>query len=131
MPKRCLVLCSLILATSACGPHVATPQAPTLQLDRDSIGFGQEFDQATYVGTKPQESLLIQNVGIDTLIIQSAILSGDPTFTLDGPLSNEVKGKDHTFVRIIFSPTRAGTFTSTLTLVSNAANSPQKTVPVS
>lgn len=100
-------------------------------MDRDSIGFAQEFGSGTYIGTAPQESLLIENGGLETLTLHSATLQGDDAFTLEGPLKTELKGKERTFLRIIFSPTEEKQYQATITLSSNAENAPTKLIPVS
>ena len=124
-----VVTFGIIVCLWGCGKPTL-PDHPQLHLDRDSIGFGQEFGSATFIGTRPQESLLLENGGLEPLVISSVTLTGDSAFTLDGPTSNEVKGKDHTFLRVIFAPTQSKTYSGTLNILSNAENAPQKTVAV-
>src|SRR5262245_16409560 len=104
--SRLGMVASLFLALGCTGRD-SMPQKPQLFVDRDTIGFGTEFGNATYVGTSPQESLLIKNMGLDNLVISSVDKSGDAVFTLEGPLSNELKGKESTFIRVFFTPTTA------------------------
>lgn len=106
-------------------------ERPQLCLDRDSLGFGLEFDQGTYVGTRPQESLILRNNGLEDLIIESIEKAGDGAFTLEGPTSDVVKGKERTFLRVIFAPTEAREYQGTLTVRSNAENAPEKVIALS
>jgi hypothetical protein len=115
---------AFILALVACEKE-SLPQEPQLWVNREDIGFG-----LNYIGTKPQESLTIENHGLDDLTIESATLSGDGAFTLEGPLKTVLKGKERTFLRVIFTPTAAKDYSSTLTIKSNAQNTPEQTVPV-
>ena len=131
MHSRLFWICPILLGLTACGKGQDLPQQPQLIVDRDTIDFGQSLGFATYVGTAPQESLQIHNGGISDLLITSATLSGDPEFTMDGPLSMRVTGLQNTFIRIIFAPSSAKVFSTTLTIVSNAQNAPTKTVAIS
>ncbi len=96
--------------------------------DRDSIGFGLEFGSGTVIGTIPQESLLIQNRGSETLKISSANVSGDAAFTIEGPASLELKANQKTFIRIFFKPTAEKAYSAAIDIASNAANAPTKSV---
>lgn len=100
-------------------------------VDRDSIGFGQEFGSGTFIGTKPQESLILWNGGLEKLFISSVQLTGDREFTMEGPQKLELAGKERTFIRFIFAPTQVKTYSATLTIVSNAENAPQKVIGIS
>ncbi|MHB8875317.1 MAG: Ig-like domain-containing protein [Myxococcaceae bacterium] len=130
MPFRTLLALPIFLALFACGKE-SLPQKPQLITDRDSIGFGQEFGSGTYIGTKPQESLLIENKGLEDLVITSISPSGDTEISIEAPSSLTVKGKGHTFIRIFFEPKAAKIYSSTLTIVSNAENAPQKLINIS
>src|SRR5262249_847363 len=103
-------ICPILLALTACGKGHDLPQQPQLIPDRDTIDFGPSLGYAVYVGTAPQESLQIHNGGSSNLLITSATLSGDPEFTMDGPLSMQVAGLQNTFIRIIFRPTSTKVF---------------------
>jgi len=131
MHSRLSWICPILLALAACGKGHDLPQQPQMITDADSLDFGQSLGYATYVGTAPQESLQIHNGGLDDLLITSATLNGDPEFTMTGPLSMRVTGQQNTFIRIIFAPSSAKIFNSTLTIVSNAQNAPTKTVTIS
>lgn len=138
MPKRTVFLGLIIVALAACGKE-PLPQKPQLLVDRDSIGFSQEFGSGTFVGAKPQESLLITNGGLENLVINSVSLTGDSQFSVDGPspclntdggVPCEVKGKGRTFIRIIFAPTQERNYSASITINSNAENAPTKVVGV-
>jgi hypothetical protein len=90
---------------AACGEEESLPQKPQLRVDRVLMDFGTESGGATYVGTAPQESLQIRNEGLETLKINSVVKTGDPAFELEPPLKTELKGKEITFLRVIFRPT--------------------------
>lgn len=71
------------------------------------MDFGVADGTAVYVGTAPQESLIISNEGLENLRINSVTKTGDTAFELDQPLKSELKGKERTFLRVIFRPTSA------------------------
>ncbi len=129
---RALSICTAILALSACSPGTDLPVKPQLKLDRDSLGFGQEFGSGTYVGTMPMQNLKISNGGQQALTLTSAELSGPDAaaFTKSGPGSNTLKSGEDTFIQFVFAPTQARLYSATLTIVSNAENAPSKTVAV-
>lgn len=130
MPFRNLLAVTIFLALVGCGqPAAKLPQKPQLLVDRDSTGLGLEFGSA-YIGTKPQESLLISNRGLDTLTIENASLSGAAEITMDPPASLTIKGNDHTFIRVFFEPKAEKSYSLTLTITSNAENFPQKTLTI-
>jgi len=131
MHSRLFWICPILLALTACGKGQDLPQQPQLIVDRDTIDFGQSLGFGVYVGTAPQESLQIHNGGSSDLVITSATLSGDPAFTMNGPLSMRVTGLQNTFIQIIFAPSSARVFNTTLTIVSNAQNAPNKTIAIS
>ena len=135
-----VVVGSLIIASgSGCGKEESDDPCqrespldrPQLCLDRESLGFGLEFDQGTYVGTRPQESLIVRNNGLQDLVIESVEQSGDSAFTLDGPTSDVVKGKERAFLRVIFAPTEAREYEGSITVRSNAENAPEKVIALS
>ena len=103
--------------------------------DRDSLGFGQEFGSGAFIGTKPTDSIQITNGGLENLEISSATYSGDQAFTAEGPLKMTLKGKETTFIRVIFTPTAEKLYTGSLLIVSNAESntksSPMKTIGIS
>ena len=128
---------SLIVASVGCGGK-PVPEKPQLILDRDSIGFGQEFSSTTRIGTAPQESLLLlSNGGLADLVISSVTYSGDSAFMVSGPVKvgadgkTIIKGKDSDYLRIVFTPLAEKLYSGSITIVSNAENYPTKVVKVS
>ena len=132
MPFRHLLLVAIFLALVGCGkPAPTLPVKPQILPDRVKIQFGQEYGSGTYIGTSAQESILIQNQGQNTLVLQVPTLVGDPEITMDPPASLEVKGNDHTFIRLFFAPKLEKVYSATLTISSNAENTPQMLIDVS
>lgn len=129
MPLRALVTGLILVALAGCGKE-SMPDKPQLLLDRASIGFGQEFGSGTYIGTEPQESLLIENGGLQNLEISSVTIAGAAEFRITPPPKKTLKGKEHTFVQIFFKPTQVKAYSATLTIVSNAENTPSREVAV-
>ncbi len=108
----------------------------------DSLGFGQEFNSGTVIGTKPPQTIDVRNNGTPTLEVASATLAGDPEFTLnvsyeatDGGFGMGVPasigGGKNLFLQVIFAPTRAKLYTGTLTVVNNSSNAPMKVFTLS
>lgn len=122
----------IVLALTACGKQVL-PEKPQLVTDRDSIGFAQEFGSGTFIGTKPQESLYLENGGLQDLVIESVTKTGPDAaaFELTGPTKTTLKGLERAFLRIVFTPTAERVYNATITIKSNAENAPTKDIPVS
>lgn len=138
----------------ACGKPPAICEAdnltknPQLCPDRDSLGFAQEFHSGTFLGTRAYETLLMRNGGTSDLVITSVTISGDssfkytgdwtdanglpPTVTGSGNLAGTtLKGNKTALLQVEFTPTSAKQYSATLTVVSNAENSPNKIFSVS
>ncbi len=130
MPLRTVLGFTIFLALVACGNTPSLPQKPQLITDRDSLGFGQEFGSGTYIGTSTQNSLMIENQGLDPLVLNQVTIAGDSAFVLDPASSTTIKAKARAFLRITFTPTQAKVYTATITIDSNAENTPHKTVDV-
>jgi hypothetical protein len=105
------------------------PQHPQLivSLTPNPLDFGNKL-----VGTAPNQSLDIYNGGLEDLVLSSVTLSGAPQFTFySKPAPTDaIEAKKHAFVVVIFTPTAATSYTSTLTINSNAENTPTLTVDV-
>lgn len=141
--KRLLVgvISSIILsAFSGCGkPPVACEadslmSAPQVCPDRESLGFAQEFNSGTFIGQKPQETLVIRNGGVKDLEITSARLTGDGAFKLTtnpAELPATIKGNKNFYMQVIFAPTQAKRYEAKITVESNAENSPTREFLVS
>ncbi|MBS1149917.1 MAG: putative lipoprotein [Myxococcaceae bacterium] len=113
------------------------PQKPQLIVDRESLGFGQEFGSGVYIGTMKTDSIQIQNGGLEDLKIESAAYTGDQAFVPEGPLKLTLKGKETTFIRVLFTPTAEKVYNGSILIVSNAEtnattkSSPMKTIGIS
>lgn len=111
-----------------CDPDYYT-QNPQVCTDRDSLGFALEFGSGTFIGTAPQDTLLIRNGGLDNLVISSVTPSGDSAFTVTtepASLPATVGGNKNFFLRVVFAPTEAKLYNGKITVQSNAENSPTK-----
>ena len=129
-----VLLTVIFVGLLACGKaEEEHPQAPTIVLDRDSLGFGQEFGSGVYIGTSKQESLMVQNKGLQTLVISHVDFGGPgaSAFTMELPQKLEVEPLGHLFIRFFFTPLEETIYTATATIVSNAENEPQKSVTIS
>jgi hypothetical protein len=116
----------------SCGPK-PPPDNAYITTDRGSIGFGQEFGSGTFIGTKPMESLSINNEGLSDLHISSITLTGDPAFTMMPQTTPPVtvKGEQSTFVALFFEPTEAKIYMGNLNIKSDADNTTSLDVAIS
>jgi hypothetical protein len=130
----------ILLALAGCGggdDGVTLEKGPFLFVDRDSLGFDQEFGSGTYVGASTFNALYLENRGDQPLNITGVTLSAPSVFTLQLPdeLSNgqtlTLDSRAHTSIQVQFKPTKAETYTGTLTIQSNAGNTPQKDISLS
>lgn len=107
------------------------PTKPQLIVDRESLGFGQEFGSGVYIGTTKTDSIQLMNGGLEDLKIESAVYSADPSFVAEGPLKLTLKGKETTFIRVTFTPTAEKVYTGSILIVSNAdTNATNKSAPM-
>ena len=123
---------AIVVALAACGKQ-QLPQNPQLRLDRCAVGFAQEFGSGTFIGTRPQESLIIENGGLSNLVI-SSVTTGGPdvsAFEVTGPTKTTLKGLERAYVRIVFTPTQERCYAMDMTIASNAENSPNQIIRVS
>jgi hypothetical protein len=120
MTRLGFILASAIIVSSfGCG-KVSLPQKPQLIVDRASLGFGQEFGSCTRIGTSPQDSIKIENGGLENLVISSATYTGDSAFTVNGPTKTDIKGKESTFIQVLFTPTAEKIYNGQIDVESNA-----------
>jgi hypothetical protein len=140
MIKSVLVSSAVLLGAAAigCGGGVSTqdlPLQPQIITDRDTI-----VDQAIYANQQKNQNLGVENGGQQDLVVSSYTLVGDPEIVLvnttlaqaDGSQSNTVKSGKSAYIVMTCKPTTVGqTVSANLTINSNAANKPQKVVPVS
>ena len=140
MIKRVLVSCAVLLGAAAigCGGGGSSqnlPVQPQIITDRDTI-----VDQAIYANQQKNQNLAVENGGQQDLVVSGYTLAGDPAVALvnttlaqaDGTSSNTVKSGKTAFIVMTCKPTSVGqTVSANLTINSNAANKPQKVIPVS
>ena len=141
MIKRVLFSSAVLLGAAAigCGGGGGSgsnlPLQPQIITDRDTI-----VDQAIYANQQKNQNLGVENGGQQDLVVSGYTLAGDPAVALvnttlaqaDGTSSNTVKSGKTAFIVMTCKPTSVGqTVSANLTINSNAANKPQKVVPVS
>src|SRR6516165_3006740 len=141
MIKRVLFSSAVLLGAAAigCGGGGGSgsnlPLQPQIITDRDTI-----VDQAIYANQQQNQNLAVENGGQQDLVVSGYTLVGDPEVVLvnstlaqaDGTSSNTVKSGKTAFIVMTCKPTSVGqTVSANLTINSNAANKPQKVVPVS
>ncbi len=106
-----------------------------LIVDRASLGFGQEFGSCTRIGTVPQDSIKVENGGLDDLIISSVTYSGDGAFAINGPPKTTLASKQFSFIQVLFTPTSEKIYNGSFEIDSNAAptdgGGPKKIITVS
>ena len=141
MIKRVLFSSAVLLGAAAigCGGGGGSgsnlPLQPQIITDRDTI-----VDQAIYANQQKNQNLAVENGGQQDLVVSGYTLAGAPEVVLvnstlaqaDGTSSNTVKSGKTAFIVMTCKPTSVGqTVSANLTINSNAANKPQKVVPVS
>lgn len=128
----------ILLALAGCGggDDVKLEKGPFLFLDRDSLGFDQEFGSGTYIGTSPLNSLYVENRGDQPLEITEIVNATPPEFALqlpdewkDGKIT--LQSRAHTSIQMQFTPTKEQVYSGKFTIRSNAGNTPDKDVAVS
>jgi hypothetical protein len=119
---------SCFALTLACEP--AIPEVPTIELNRTKLGFDQEFNSGTFIGTTKFNNVEIRNIGVQDLIIESSALTGN-RFTKQGPPLTTLGYNDVTAIEVAFTPNAAQHYTGTLTITTNAANGATQTVQLS
>lgn len=111
------------LVSLAAGCQKPIPESPQLVVTPEKVDF-----ESKYIGTEPQLSLGLRNDGLNNLVISGVDKTGDAAFTMTGPIETTVKGLDVTFIRVTFKPTAVRTYSGSITIRSNAENSPSKTI---
>lgn len=128
----------LFFSFAACGES-AEPlsKAPQLISDRDEMSFDREFNSGTFVGTSGFNSVMVTNMGEDTLEVTDIALNAPSVFTMkvsqegaEHPANQpmQVLSKKRFFVEVTFRPREAQAYQGTLTIKSNAANLPEKVI---
>ncbi|MDP2273553.1 MAG: hypothetical protein Q8N23_35110 [Archangium sp.] len=136
----CISSLAILSGLAACGKAPVACDGESLTNaaqacpDRASLGFAQEFNSGTFIGTSVPEAIRIQNGGIADLNITSATFSGDTAFTLStepSTLPATIKGNKNFFIRVLFAPTEAKLYTGKITVQSNAELAPSLEFDVS
>ncbi|MFL5343795.1 MAG: hypothetical protein ACJ8AT_03340 [Hyalangium sp.] len=118
----------ILLALARCGggDDVKLEKGPFLFLDRESLGFGQEFGSGTYIGTAPLNALYIENRGDQPLMLKVVLDSATPAeFTLQLPpeltdgKALTLQSREHTTIQAQFQPTKEQVYTGKFTLYYN------------
>jgi hypothetical protein len=125
-PLRAALLAALgaLLALgTGCEEDETPPQKPQLNVNREVVDLGPVF-----IGTKPQDSLMIENGGLETLTITEVTKQGSSAFTFTGPTKMELAGRERAFIQVVFEPKAPQTYDGTLVIKSNAENAPEKSV---
>ncbi|MBI5476248.1 MAG: choice-of-anchor D domain-containing protein [Ignavibacteriales bacterium] len=98
--------------------------APNIYVTPSTITF-----DSTFVGYSKTDTLLVQNTGVQSLIIGN-ISSGNPSFSTDlSSFTLNPSGKQKLVVR--FSPTTSGNITGNITFTSNDPSNGTYLIPVS
>ena len=117
---------SAFVPLAGTGTAAATGATPQIQVSATSIDFGTVRTAAT-----ADKTISVSNTGGGTLTVSSVEVSGGP-FTLVSPaVPFPVAGGAQQAVTVRFAPTAAGTFTGTLTILSNDATKGSLTLALS
>ncbi|MCP3138987.1 hypothetical protein [Pyxidicoccus xibeiensis] len=128
----------IFFALAGCGEEAADlPKAPQLFTDRDEMSFNREFDSGIFLNTTGFNSLVLENRGEDTLQITDITMAAPSEFKLQVP-EGFVAGTPfpletykRAFITVAFTPKAAREYQGTLTIKSNAANTPEKVIVLS
>jgi hypothetical protein len=93
---------------------------PALEIDRTFLAF-RGFGKASWLGTQPQDSLLLRNTGNQALTVSSAALSGADVaaFSLTRNTGVSLARGEQSAVQVIFTPTQRRVYSAILTITSN------------
>ena len=121
---------ALAAAAALWGCHGSdVAQKPRIQPDRTELGFGSEYGDAVFVGTRPQETLQLKNGGQDDLAVASVAVQGANGAVFTAVLDKQrVKSGETAFVAVTYAPTASGSHSAQLVIASNAENSPSLTI---
>lgn len=117
-----------LMAISSCAGYAeaATPpghhhrsEARTLSPSATSFSFGN-----VVVGNSATQSLTVTNAGTATVIVSQATLIGSGFTVVGGAFSGSISAGQSVTVQIQFAPQSAGLATGSMSVVSDAANSP-------
>lgn len=117
----------LMMISSCAGyAEAATPpghhhrsETRTLSPSATSISFGN-----VAVGNSATQRLTVTNAGTETVYISQATLTGSGFTVVSGAFSGSISAGQSATVQIQFAPQSAGAATASMSVVSNATNSP-------
>jgi hypothetical protein len=138
MRLRTLLFPIITLALAGCGgdDDVKLEKGPFLFVDRESLGFDQEFGSGTYLGRSTFNTLYIENRGDEPLELTEVIKAAPSQFKLNlpAPLPEEpvrLESRKRAYIEVQFTPTEARVYRGKFTLKSNAANAPLRDIALS
>jgi hypothetical protein len=105
--------------TSSTKTQPSNPGAGVLSPSATAVSFG-----SIAVGTTAAQSLTVTNTGLGAATISAATLTGAGFTVIGGNPSGSIAVGQSSTVQIQFAPTAAGAITGSLTIVSDASNSP-------
>jgi N-acetylneuraminic acid mutarotase len=119
----------LFALLTACGG--GSNVAPMVQVSAASVSFGNVpvgvSIQTINGATKPSDTITLSNTGTGTLSISGATLTGTDAAefsVVNNCVTPMLAGSGSCAIIISFAPQMAGTFSATLSIASNAKNSP-------
>lgn len=127
---------------AACSSSPPLPVDPQISVSPTGDYFGTDLCLGTYIGEAPEGDVTITNGGQNPLTLTAVSMSAPSVFTLTGPVmllsdGGSVSGTPMTigseqsaFLQVIFAPTDVEKYTGTITITSNAQNSPELVVPL-
>jgi hypothetical protein len=142
-----MVVVAALVVSGCGGDSVNLPDKPQIQPDKVQLNFGADFGNAVYVDTTVFDTVNLQNKGKGDLVISKVELSGadaanfaitgdptcpstDPTCTTAAHASATVLSTKSAFVQVAFAPTKPGKSLATLTITSNAENTPSLAIAI-
>jgi hypothetical protein len=139
MRLRHLLFPIILLTLVGCGDgdEVKLEKGPFLFVDRESMGFDQEFGSGTYVGASSFNALYIENRGDEPLEITAIekIAPGEFTVQLPEELTTgqplKLESRGHASVQVQFKPSAVKTYEGRLSIHSNGKNAATKDITLS
>jgi hypothetical protein len=138
MQLRTLLFPIITLALAGCGgdDDVKLEKGPFLFVDRESLGFDQEFGSGTFLGRSTFNSLYIENRGDEPLQITEVIKAAPSEFkmSLPAPLPDQpltIESRESAFIQVQFTPAAARVYRGKFTIKSNAGNAPLRDIAMS
>jgi hypothetical protein len=119
----CPPLAEIYLSTPGSDGTANTVDDVDLPTGTGSLAFG-----ATRTSIPTTKTIIIKNKGLLTLSNLLVSFPAGSDFSLSGALPTSVDSNDYEVITVRFAPTTIGSKTSTMTLTSNAANTPSYTV---